>query len=107
MGQTGLKTGQVGRWGTTNTVVEFITGKNIKPSCKKLSEDTLFTDFNMALEDEVTMNSARSTVDSKRPSDEFINEWKEQHNVKQEQGETMANDREKVGLNISYPLRTT
>ena len=64
-----------------NTVVEFITGKNIKPSCKKLSEDTLFTDFNMALEDKATMNSARSTVEGKRPSDEFINEWKEQHNA--------------------------
>ena len=64
-----------------NTMVKFITGKNIKPSCKKLSEDTLFTDFNMVLEDEATMNSARSTVESKRPSDELVNEWKEQHNA--------------------------
>ena len=64
-----------------NTMVQFIRGKNIKPSCKKLSEDTLFTAFNMASEDEATMNSTRSTVESKRPSDEFINEWKEQHNA--------------------------
>ena len=35
----------------------------------------------MALEDEATMNSARSTVESKRPSDEFVNKWKEQHNA--------------------------
>ena len=56
-----------------NTVVKFIRGKKIKPSCKKLSEDILFTDFNTAFEDETTMNSTRSTVESKRPSDEFIN----------------------------------
>ena len=64
-----------------NTVVKFIRGKNIKPSCKKLSKDTLLTNFNTASEDKATMNSTRSTVESKRPSDEFINEWKEQHNA--------------------------
>ena len=64
-----------------NTVVEFIRGKNVKPSCKKLSDDTLFTDFNTASDDETTISSARSTVENKRPVEEFINEWKEQHDA--------------------------
>ena len=57
-----------------NTVVEFKRGKHIKQSCKKLSDDTLFTDFNTAAEDKTTTNSARSTVENKKSADEFIKE---------------------------------
>ena len=55
--------------------------KKKKLICKKLSEYTLFTYFNTALEDETTMNSVKNTVENKRPLNEFINEWKGQHNA--------------------------
>ena len=73
-----------------------------------LSEDTLFTDFNMASKDEATMKSTRSTVESKRPSDEFINEWKEQHSGtmqnknKEKQSEMME---EKLGWIFPTPSK--
>ena len=64
-----------------NVVVEFIREKHIKPSCKKLLDDTLFTDFITAAEDKATMNSARSTVENKTPVAEFVKDWKEQHDT--------------------------
>ena len=62
-----------------NGVVEFIREKHIKPSCKVVSDETVFTDFITAAEDEATMNLARSTVETKIPVDKFIKDWKEQH----------------------------
>ena len=64
----------------------------------------------MPLEDEATMNSARSTVESKRPSDELVNEWKEQHNAtmqnknKEKQWEMME---KRWGEYILPPLQRT
>ena len=66
---------------TINTVVKFKRGKHVKPSCKKLSDDTLFTDFNTTSEDETTINSERNTVENKTPAEEFINKWKKQHHI--------------------------
>ena len=63
-----------------NGVVEFIREKGVKPSCKLLSEETIFTDFITAALDEATMDSARSTVDTKVPADKFVKVWKIQHN---------------------------
>ena len=51
-----------------NGVVEFIREKGIKPSCKLLSEKTVFTDFNTAAGDEATMDSARNIVHTKVPN---------------------------------------
>ena len=68
-----------------NTVVEFIRAKHIRPSCRRLPDDTLSTDFNSAPEDETTINSARGILETKRPAEEVIKEWKEQHNANQEQ----------------------
>ena len=85
-------------------MVEFKRGKHVKPSCKKLSDETLFTDFNTTSEDETTINSTRNTVENKTPVEEFINEWKEQHHtiVRNKNKEKKKEMMEKKWVNISY-----
>ena len=81
-----------------NVVVEFIREKHIKPSCKKLSDDTLFTDFITVAENKTTINSARSMIENKTSVAEFVKDWKEQHNIivrnknKEKQKEYMEKD---------------
>ena len=60
-------------------MVEFITEKHIKPICKKLSNDTIFTNFTTAADNETTMNTIRNLVNTRTPAEEFIKEWKEQY----------------------------
>ena len=67
---------------TINGVVRFIREKHIKPSWKLLSDKTIFTDFITAAGDKATMNLARSMVETKILVNEFVKDWKEQHNTK-------------------------
>ena len=67
---------------TINGVVKFIREKHIKPSCKLLSDETIFCDFITAAGDKVTMNLAKSTEETKIPVDKFIKDWKEQHDTR-------------------------
>ena len=62
-----------------NIVVKFIRVKHIKPTCKKIQNDTKFTDFITGSDDETTMNVARNMVNTKIPAEEFVKEWKEQY----------------------------
>ena len=64
-----------------NTVVEFIKAKHIKPSCKKLPEDTMSFDFNTALQDETIINSAREVTENAKPVEDVGKEWQEQLNA--------------------------
>ena len=64
-----------------NAVVEFIREKHIKPSCKNLLDNTLFTDFITTAENETTINSARSMVENKTSGAEFIKDWKAQYDT--------------------------
>ena len=66
---------------TINGVVRFIREKHIKPSCKLLSDKTIFTDFTAA-GDKATLNLASSMVETKIPVDKFVKDWKEEHNTK-------------------------
>ena len=62
-----------------NGVIEFIREKGMKPSCKLLPEETIFTDFTTAAEDTTTMDSARDIVNTKMPADEIVKQWRNQH----------------------------
>ena len=64
-----------------NTVVEFIRAKHIKPSCKKLPEDTMSIDFNAALLDENTIDLAREATRNIKPAEDVMKEWQEQLNA--------------------------
>ena len=64
---------------TINRVIKFIREKGIKPSCKLLSGETVFTDFTTAGEDITTMESARDIVNTKMPADKFVKQWRNQH----------------------------
>ena len=57
---------------TINGVIEFIRQKGIKPSCKLLSGETVFTDFTTAAEDITTMESARDIVNTKMPANKLV-----------------------------------
>ena len=72
-----------------NGLVEFIREKHVKPSCKVLSDETIFTDFITAAGDKATMNSARSAVETKISVEKSVKDWKEQH-------ETIARNSTKV-----------
>ena len=55
-----------------NGVIEFIREKRVKPSCKILSGDTVFSNFQTAAEDTTTMDSARDIVNTKMSADEIV-----------------------------------
>ena len=63
-----------------NGVIEFIREKRVKPSCKILSGDTIFSDFQTAAEDTTTMDLARDIVNTKMSADEIIKQWRNQYN---------------------------
>ena len=48
-----------------NGVIKFIREKRVKPSCKMLSGDTVFSDFQTAAKDTTTMDLARDIVNTK------------------------------------------
>ena len=62
-----------------NGVIEFIREKRVKPSCKILSGDTVFSDFQTAAKDTTTMDSARDIVNTKMSADEIVKQWRNQH----------------------------
>ena len=63
-----------------NGVIKFIREKEVEPSCKLLLKETLFIDFMTAAEDVTTMDSAKGIANTKVPAEEFIKEWRNQHN---------------------------
>ena len=63
-------------------MIEFIREKRVKPSCKILSGDTAFSDFQTAAKDTTTMDSARDIVNTKMSADEILKQWRNQHNNK-------------------------
>ena len=65
-----------------NGVIKFIREKRVKPSCKILSGDTVFSDFQTAAKDTTTMDSARDIVNTKMSVDEIVKQWRNQHDNK-------------------------
>ena len=53
--------------------------KAVKPGCKMLTRETVFSDFITAGHNTETMNSARDIVNTKMPADKFIKQWKNKH----------------------------
>ena len=54
----------------------------MKPSCKILSGDTVFSDFTTAAKDTTTMDLARDLVNTEMSVDEIIKQWRNQHDNK-------------------------
>ena len=65
-----------------NGVIEFIRENRVKPSCKILSGDTVFSDFQTAAKDTTTMDLARDIVNTKMSVDEIVKQWRNQHDKK-------------------------
>ena len=65
-----------------NGMIEFMWDKGVRPGCKTLTKETIFSDFIMAGNDTETMNSARDIANTKMPADEFIKQWKNKHDDK-------------------------
>ena len=59
-----------------NGMIKFMQDKGVRPGCKTLTKETVFSDFIMAGNDIETMNSARDIANTKMPADEFIKQWK-------------------------------
>ena len=62
-----------------NRVIEFIREKGVKPSCKLLPEETVFTDLTTAADDVTMMDLARGIANTKMPADEFVKQWRNQY----------------------------
>ena len=62
-----------------NRMIEFMWDKGVKPGCKTLTRETVFSDFLTAGNDTETMNSARDIVNTKMPAGEFIKQWRNKH----------------------------
>ena len=62
-----------------NGMIEFMQEKGAKPSCMTLTGETVFSDFITAGHDTGTMDSARDIVYTKLPADEFVKQWRNQH----------------------------
>ena len=62
-----------------NRMIEFMWDKGVKPGCKTLIRETVFSDFITAGHNTETMNSARDIVNTKMPADQFIKQWKNKH----------------------------
>ena len=59
-----------------NKLIKFMRDKGVKPGCKTLTRETVFSDFLTAGNDTETMNSARDIVNTKIPVGEFIKQWR-------------------------------
>ena len=87
--------------------MEFIRETRVKPSCKILSGDKVFSDFQTAAKD-TTMDSARDIVKTKMSADEIVKQWRNQHN-NEIRSRNKTKQRElfkKGGENISHHLDT-
>ena len=62
-----------------NELIEFMQDKGVKPGCKTLTRETVFSDFLTAGNDTETMNSARDIVNTKMPAGKFIKQWRNKH----------------------------
>ena len=55
-----------------NGMIKSMWEKGVKPSCKTLTGETVFSDFITAAHDTGTMDSARDIVNTKMPVDKFV-----------------------------------
>ena len=62
-----------------NRMIKFMHDKGVKPGCKTLTKETVFSDFLTAGNDIETMNSAWDITNTKMPGDEFIKQWRNKH----------------------------
>ena len=62
-----------------NIMIEYMWEKGVKPSCKTLTGETVFSYFITAGHDTGTLESARDIVNTKMPVDEFVKQWRNQH----------------------------
>ena len=60
----------------TNGMIKFMWDKGVRPGCKTLTKETVFSDFITGGNDTETMNSVRYIVNTKMPADKFIRQWK-------------------------------
>ena len=65
-----------------NGMIEFMQEKGVKPGCKTLTGETVFSDFITAGHDTETLNSARDIANTKMSVDEFIKQWKNKNDNK-------------------------
>ena len=65
-----------------NRMIKFMREKGVKPGCKTLTGEIVFSDFITAGHDTGTMDSARDIANTKLPADKFIKQWKNQHDNK-------------------------
>ena len=65
-----------------NGMIEFMRDKGVKPGCKTLTRETVFSDFLTAGNNTETMNSARDIVNTKMQVGKFIKQWRNRHNDK-------------------------
>ena len=65
-----------------NGVIEFIREKGVKPNCKILSGETVFSYFQTEVEDMTTMDLARDILNTKMSADKIIKQWRNQHTNK-------------------------
>ena len=65
-----------------NGMIEFMRDKGVKPGCKTLTRERVFSDFLTAGSNTETMNSARDIVNTKMPAGEFIKQWRNKHDDK-------------------------
>ena len=91
-----------------NGVIKFIREKRVKPSCKILSGDTVFSDFQTVAKDTTTMDLVRNIVNTKMSVDKNVKQRRNQHN-NEIRSRNKSKQRElfkKGGENISHHLDT-
>ena len=62
-------------------LIKFMWEKGVKPGCKTLTGETVFSEFITVGHDTETMNLARDIANTKVPADEFIKQWKNKHDT--------------------------
>ena len=63
-------------------MIKFICDKGVKPGCKTLTRETVFSDFITAGNNTEMMNSARDITNTKMSGGEFIKQWRNKHDNK-------------------------
>ena len=91
-----------------NGVIEFIREKRVKPSCKILSGDTVFSNFQTAAKDTTTMDLAKDIVNTKMSVNKIVKQWRNQHDnkIRSRNKSKQRNYLKKGGENISHHLDT-
>ena len=59
-----------------NSMIDFMCERGVKPGCKTLTRETMFSDFTYAEDNAETMNSVRDIVNSKLNGDKLVKQWK-------------------------------